>query len=54
MAPVRAFPIIVPPNLHVGYVAADVDLVPESSDAPGNSGGNAGRGGVDVRRSEKV
>lgn len=30
VAPVRAFPIIIPPNLRVGYIAADVDLVPES------------------------
>ena len=30
VAPVRAFPIIVPEKLHVGYVAADIDLVPEA------------------------
>jgi LmbE family N-acetylglucosaminyl deacetylase len=30
VAPVHAFPIIIPPNLRVGYIAADVDLVPES------------------------
>jgi LmbE family N-acetylglucosaminyl deacetylase len=30
VAPVRAFPITVPEKLHVGYVAADIDLVPEA------------------------
>lgn len=30
VAPVRAFPIIVPEKLRVGYVAADIDLVPEA------------------------
>jgi LmbE family N-acetylglucosaminyl deacetylase len=30
VAPVRAFPIFVPEKLHVGYVAADIDLVPEA------------------------
>jgi LmbE family N-acetylglucosaminyl deacetylase len=30
VAPVRAFPITVPQNLRVGYVAADIDLVPEA------------------------
>jgi LmbE family N-acetylglucosaminyl deacetylase len=30
VAPVHAFPILIPPNLRVGYIAADVDLVPEA------------------------
>jgi LmbE family N-acetylglucosaminyl deacetylase len=30
VAPVRAFPITVPEKLRVGYVAADIDLVPEA------------------------
>jgi LmbE family N-acetylglucosaminyl deacetylase len=30
VAPVRAFSITVPENLRVGYVAADIDLVPEA------------------------
>ncbi len=30
IAPVRAFPITVPEKLRVGYVAADIDLVPEA------------------------
>jgi LmbE family N-acetylglucosaminyl deacetylase len=30
IAPVRAFPVIVPEKLRVGYVAADIDLVPEA------------------------
>jgi LmbE family N-acetylglucosaminyl deacetylase len=30
VAPVRAFPVIVPEKLRVGYVAADIDLVPEA------------------------
>jgi LmbE family N-acetylglucosaminyl deacetylase len=30
IAPVRAFPVTVPEKLHVGYVAADIDLVPEA------------------------
>jgi LmbE family N-acetylglucosaminyl deacetylase len=30
VAPVHAFDITVPPNLRVGYIAADVDLVPEA------------------------
>ena len=30
VAPVHAFPIIIPPRLRVGYIAADVDLVPQA------------------------
>ena len=30
VAPVRAFPVTVPEKLRVGYVAADIDLVPEA------------------------